>query len=462
MTTAPPPASQPPASQPPARTRSGSLRLRFVLAVMLWVVLGIAAIWFSATRVFTKHVEAQFHDELKVHVRELVRLTQIDERGQPMLVRPLSDPRYEVALSGYYWQVSAAGRKTLRSQSMIRGQLGNEVARSPTVTYRVESGPTGPVIAYGLALPVGSKGEQVHFVIATDQQELDKVLAGFTRELTLWLAALGALLLATGIAIISFGLRPLNRLSEAVARLRADKAAQLEGNYPSELAPLANDFNAYIRQNGEMIARARIQAANLAHSLRTPLAVMTDEAERLAEGDRAPDSAKVLLDQARMMEQQIEYQLARARSSGARVPGSVSALPDLLVPILSAMKRLHPNVQFVLRNQLPGAKPLPFDPVDLSELLSILLDNAGKWASAEVVVTIGEDHDGRSQVLVEDDGPGMSEEQIARAFEMGTRFDPEKPGSGLGLAIARDICDALEASLTLRSGPRGLRADLRL
>lgn len=454
MNSAHPPAQ--PAPLLPARAQSGSLRLRFLLAVMLWVMLGIGSIWFSATRVFTSHVEQQFHDELNVHVLELARLTEIAPDGQPRLIRPLSDPRYEVPLSGYYWQVNAASGAVLRSASMTRGDLDDEVAHSHTIAHHVEEGPTGPVIAYGLARPDG-KGGEVHFVIATDQEELDRVVRHFTRELTLALLLLGLLLLATGFAIIRYGLKPLNRLGEAVARLRQGQAVQLEGVYPSEIAPLAEDLNDYIRQNAEMIARARVQAANLAHSLRTPLAVVTDEAERLAEGDKAPESARVLLDQARMMEQQIEYQLARARSAGARVPGSTSTLPDLLVPILSAMKRLHPDVQFILRNELGGERLVQADPVDLSELLSILLDNGGKWAASAVTVTVDE-QGGHVRVTVDDDGPGMDDSQIARAFEVGTRFDPEKPGTGLGLPIARDVCEALGATLELSRTAKGLRA----
>ncbi|KPL69492.1 hypothetical protein SZ64_16110 [Erythrobacter sp. SG61-1L] len=443
---------------PPARAQSGSLRLRFLLAVMLWVVLGIGSIWISATRVFTSHVEQQFHDELNVHVRELARLTDIDSKGRPFLIRPLSDPRYEVPLSGYYWQVNAASGAVLRSASMTRGNLDDEVAHSHTIAHRVEEGPTGPVIAYGLARSDRMGGE-THFVIATDQEELNRVVRNFTRELTLALAVLGLLLLATGFAIIRYGLRPLNRLGEAVARLREGQAVQLEGTYPSEIAPLADDLNDYIRQNAEMIARARVQAANLAHSLRTPLAVVTDEAERLAEGDKAPESARVLLDQARMMEQQIEYQLARARSAGARVPGSTSTLPDLLVPILSAMKRLHPDVHFVLRNELDGDCVLQADPVDFSELVSILIDNAGKWAASTVTVGLRETR-GHVRISVEDDGPGMTASQIARAFEVGMRFDPDKPGSGLGLAIAKDICVSMGARLELKPEVGGLIAQL--
>jgi signal transduction histidine kinase len=439
----------------------GSLRLRFLLAILLWVVIGISAIWFSAIRVFASHIEQSYHEELEVHVRELARLTELGPDGQPKLSRPLSDPRYEVPLSGFYWQVTVPGKRALRSESLTRGALDAEVAHSPAISHKVETGPTGPAITYGFVAP-GPKGEGIHFVIATDQSELDRVIDSFTRELTLWLGGLGVLLLATGVAIIDFGLRPLRQLAEAISRLRRGGTQQLEGHYPVEIAPLVADLNVYIRQNAEMIARARVQAGNLAHSLRTPLAVVTDEAERLAERGDADATARVLLNQAHMMELQIEYQLAQARSSaGARMPGATSRVRELLLPILSAMHRLHPDTAFTLSDTACDLGELPVDPVDLSELLSILLDNAGKWAREHVVIDLLRAPGAPFDIRIRDDGPGMTPEQIANAFEVGSRFDPGKPGSGLGLAIARDICAAIGARLTLESGPRGLTANIR-
>ncbi len=441
--------------------RSGSLRLRFMAAILLWVVLGVGAIWFGSVRVFTAHVEQSYHEELEVHVRELARLTRIDPGGQPVLARPLSDPRYEVPLSGFYWQVTTPGKKTVRSESMTRGELDEHVAHSPDIAHVVENGPTGPAITYGFVKP-RADGEDIHFVIATDQAELDRLIDSFTRELTVWLVLLAALLLGTGVAIISFGLRPLSRLGEAIAQLRAGRAQQLEGLYPSEIAPLVSDLNDYARQTRDMITRARVQAGNLAHSLRTPLAVVTDEAERLADGGDPSHSGRALLDQARMMEQQIEYQLARSRfAGGAHVPGASSRMPELLLPILTAMRRLHPEIDFALSAEQCDGATLPFDPVDLSELMSILLDNAGKWARAQVTVSLRCGEAGAFDVAIVDDGPGMSEDQIAAAFEVGTRFDPDKPGSGLGLAIAREISMAMNARLTLKSSPGGMTAAIR-
>lgn len=438
----------------------GSLRLRFLLAVSLWVLLGIAAIWFSAVGIFTAHVEQSYHEELEVHVRELGGLTEIAPDGTIILTRPLSDPRYAEPLSGFYWQVTADGHAPLRSASMTRGSLEEDIAHSPEILHRVESGPTGPAITYGYTRK-GPAGEDIHFVIATDQRELDRLIHSFTRDLTAWLAGLAALLLATGFAIISFGLKPLDRLSQAFARLRHGDTNELEGQYPAEIAPLAANLNAYIHQNEAMIARARVQAGNLAHSLRTPLAIITDEAERLADKSESKVAGALLLDQASAMERQIEYQLARARSAAGRRPSGLGVvLPDAIVPILRAMERLHPDKRFILDTAGCTGMALPFDPVDYVEVLSILLDNAGKWARCAVTVRMTCERNGSSAVTIADDGPGLPEAMMEQAFEVGTRFDPDTAGSGLGLAIARDLCEAMGVDLTLANGAPGLVATL--
>ncbi|MBU0555306.1 MAG: HAMP domain-containing histidine kinase [Alphaproteobacteria bacterium] len=441
---------------------SGSLRLRFLLAIALWVMLGIGGIWFSATRLFADHVEQSYHEELEVHVHELAMLLRLDDQGNPILSRPLSDPRYNVPLSGFYWQVTVNGKAPLRSRSMTRGSLDDSIAYSPHVAHMVEDGPTGPTITYGL-LRQHPDGGDVHLVIATDEAELNRLIDSFTRELTWWLMALGALLLATGIAIIAFGLKPLDRLSLAIARLRQGAANRLEGRYPTEIAPLVSDLNAYVRQNGEMLDRTRVQAGNLAHSLRTPLAVLTDEAERLAAADSTRASASVLLDQTRLMQQQIDYQLARARSSArGQTPGVASHLQTVITPIIRAMRRLHPDREFSIVEHGEGDSTVPVDPVDLAELVSILLDNAGKWARLAVTLSLERNEDGRLIITIFDDGPGMTDDQIAHACEIGTRFDPVMPGSGLGLAIAKDIATSMDAILHLARGRTGLVAQVIL
>ena len=439
------------ASRAPGRWQWHSLRVRIMLATLMWVTLGIGGVWYSATRLFAKHVEQSYHEELEVHIKELAALVQVGSDGRLTMYRPLSDPRYLVPLSGFYWQVSLDNGETIRSASMTRGRLDESVAHDSSVHHHVESGPTGPAITYGLVRKVPVVGD-VHYVIATDEWLLDETIARFERELVVWLAALAAALGATGMLLVAFGLRPLDRLTAATARLRSGAAERLEGEYPSEIAPLVADLNAFIDHNRTTVERARVEAGNLAHALRTPLAVITDEAERLSQNARTAEASSTLLAQSQIMVQQIEYQLARVRSApSARGPGTASRVGEALPPLLSAMRRLHPDTLFKATIPEGLDTTVPMDAIDLSELLAILLDNAGKWSSETVTIEMDRPADAL-QIRIVDDGPGLTPEEITMAFQIGTRLDPVMPGSGLGLAIAQDIAAAY--GLTMHLGAR--------
>lgn len=432
--------------------REGSLRLRFLLAILLWVAIGIAGIWLSASRVFTKHIELQYHDELYGHVRELTGLVEVSKDGHLSLPRPLSDPRYLEPMSGFYWQVSVYHGDRLHSASMVHGMLDEDIAHAPEVRHEISNGPSGPAIVYGLT-GLTPDGRIIHYVIATDKRYLDEAIAGFTHELTLWLLALATMLVGTGLLAIVLVLKPLDRLGTSVAALKAGEREPLDGKFPSEITPLVNDLNAYIAENHAMIDRSRVQAGNLAHSLRTPLAVITDEAERLAAVAPTREAGRMVLQQSEIMVQQIEYHLARARSAAnARNSTRTSQLPGIFAPLLSAMRKLHREKAFEL-SDAPTMR-VAVDPVDLSELLSILLDNAGKWGKANIRIAFNE-LPGHCRISIADDGPGMTANEIQTAFEIGVRHDPSLPGTGLGLAIARDIASAYDIDLALICGDKG-------
>lgn len=416
-----------------------SLRGRFVLAILLWVTLGISAIWFSSVRLFTIHVESQYHEELAVHVRELGELTVLDAAGRPQLSRPLSDPRYGEPLSGFYWQVTRPGFGQVKSPSMTRGQLDYDIAHSARILHRVADGPTGHAIVYGFIRPA-SGGAPIHFVIATDERHLQRIIRAFTRELTLWLALLALALVISGVGIVTFGFRPFNRLSAAIERLRKGEVARIEGRFPDELQTLVADLNVYVDRNTEIVARGRVQASALAHSLRTPLAVITDEAERLAESPR-PGAAEILLEQSERMQRQIAYHLARVRSGGTKVGvATASRLDAVLPPLLMALRRCYPDKRF---DADLGAQVVAMDADDLSEILNNLLDNAGKWARSTIRIAAS-----NHEIAVCDDGPGIAADFREAAFAIG-QSGSAAGGSGLGLAIARAIARDYGGDITL-------------
>jgi signal transduction histidine kinase len=451
-----------PAPKQTTPNRWNSLRLRFMIAVLLWVALGITAILWSSVRLFTQHLEQNYHEELEVHVKELAQLAQFDTDGRVTLNRPLSDPRYAIPSSGFYWQIRVNANPPLKSKSMTTGELDDQIAHAPEILHRLTDGPTGPTIAYGFTRELPTVG-LVHYTIATDQRHLDRIIGGFMRELSLWLAVLGLLLLASGMAVVAFGLKPLDRLSQGVARLRRGEVAALDGDYPNEIAPLVVDLNAYVNDNARHIERARVLAGNLAHSLRTPLAVITDEAEQLQDAPATQTSGVALLAQAAAIGAQVDFHLARARliAQVGTASGHGAMMPNVFEPILRAMRRLYPDQHFTLTYFPKESVRLPVDPVQLSELLSNLIDNAAKWAEREVIIRVSRTP-AHMMIAIKDDGPGMTPAQIEQCFAIGTRFSTDKPGAGLGLAIAKELASAMDMALELkpRKDTSGLCASL--
>lgn len=410
-----------------------SLRARLLTLTFLWVALGIVGIGISASFLFRHHVVAQFHDELDVHLVELQQLTRIDGSGQPVLMRPLSDPRFNQRSSGYYWQVSREGFPALRSGSLESSRLVMEMAPQSRVVRGMASGPGGEAIAHGIVHPIESGGPLLHFVLATDQSELDKVVHSFDRALLWWLVGLVAAMLLSGFALVSIGLAPLKRINRAVADIRSGRSERMEGKFPSEVGPLVADLNMLLDNSREHVRQARLQAGNLAHGLRTPLAILMDEAET-QDGD---DSSA--LQQCRRMQRQIDWHLARARAAAlGRDVIAVTRLPEMLDPIVSAMRQLYGRrgVAFIVAGGPPAA--IACEQEDFAEIVSSLIDNAGKWAVSEVRIDWTAEA-GRLKLGIVDDGSGIPEDETERIFSAGERLDEITPGSGLGLAIARDL-----------------------
>lgn len=420
-----------------------SLRLRFTLAMLAWVAVGLLLVGVSASALFRRHVERVFHAELEEHLVELVGLVEVDVVGQPRLSRPLSDPRYGTAGSGYYWQVSRDAGPPLRSPSLGTQRLDDRLAHAGGITHVRAAGPVGPAMIYGVARTHPRARDALHYLVATDTRHLDALVADFRRDLLLWMAVLAGLLVAGALLALRHATQPLDAMGAAIARVRDGTERRMGAPWPAEIAPLAADLDRLLDSREAMVAAARIEAGNLAHGLRTSLAILTDEAENLA-GQPAGDT---LLAECRRMARQLDWHLARGRAAAGQGAIIETRLPDALTPLVSAMRRLHAarGIDFATGG-LPAR--LAIDPEDFAEILSNLLDNAGKWAKTAVIVH-WQEHGGRVTIDVTDDGPGIPPGEIDRLWAPGARLDERTPGHGLGLAIARDLVAAAKGDLQL-------------
>ncbi len=433
-----------------------SLRARYALAMLAWLIAGLVLIGVSASALFRRHVEGVFHAELEEHLVELVGLST-GGHGRLQLSRPLSDPRYGVGGSGYYWQINRQGRAVLRSPSLGAARLPDLPEDGHAISHRRDRGPSGPVMVYAVAS--GSGADHLHFQIATDLRHMDRVVAAFQQDLLAWLAASALLLIAGALVALRFATRPLDRLAASIARVRAGQDRRMGTAWPAEIQPLAQDLDRLIESREAMVAAARIEAGNLAHGLRTALAILTDEAETLAD----QPAGQTLLAQCTAMARRLDWHLARARAAAGQGAITETALPDAIAPLLSAMQRLHAARHIGFSAAGPAVR-LAIDPEAFAEILSNLLDNAGKWAGSTVHVDWQADG-GAVAISVTDDGPGIPADTVAQLWQPGVRLDESMPGHGLGLAIALDLAQVANGQLTL--GPRpdgrpGTRARLSL
>jgi signal transduction histidine kinase len=264
---------------------------------------------------------------------------------------------------------------------------------------------------------------------------------------------------------VRFGLLPLQRIEKGLAAIRSGDATRLEGTLPAEIEPLQSELNALIQSNQDIVDRARTQVGNLAHALKTPLAVITNEAR----DDKGPFGQKVV-EQAELMRDQINLYLERARMAARTgVIGRATEVRPVIEPIVRALERINRDREIKIDLQCPPDAKFQGEKQDLEEMAGNLLDNACKWARSRVrlVITLEpgpEPRSGRRLVLaVADDGPGLPPEQRAKLGKRGLRLDETKPGSGLGLSIVTDLAGQYRGQLVLGdSDLGGLEARLDL
>lgn len=435
-----------------------SLRFRFLVSTVIWIGLGIILGGLLVSAVFRWNVIAGYHEEMQVHMEELSVLTRTDKSGQPYLIRRMSDPRFLPKNSGFYWQINRAGYQTARSPSLGGLNLNGDIADSKKLRFKWTEGPTGKTLEYGRQRESGTGGAPLHLMMASDKALVDVTMAEFNRSLAISLGLFALLMLAGGVLQFTYGLRPLGRLGDAIAAIRAGQADRMEGEYPAEIRPLVSNLNALLDASSETVARSRILAGNLAHGLRTPLSILIDEAETLSNAGN-DEAAKTILHEALKIRKQIDFHLARARSATA-LPrlGQVTELLATVSPLVEALERLHRQRNIAFDIMASEKILVACDAVDLVEIISNLLDNSGKWAKDRCQIDWRKQN-GKVEITIDDNGPGLAQDLRENVFEAGLRLDDLTPGNGLGLAISRDLARLYGGDVVLSDSPAGgLRA----
>lgn len=450
------------------------MRWRLVGATLVALAVALALAGVLLAGLFRDHVLRQFTGTLASQLDQITARIEFDASGAPRLdPQTLSDPRWTRPYSGLYWQVDAMGpaarRAVLRSRSLWDSQLAVPEDTPPDGALHVHAiaGPAGTALhlVERTVRQDGAANTGWRILVAADLGETEGAVAGFNRVLAASLAVLLGLMVAAAWVQVRLGLAPLRTLEASLARVRDGRSQRLEGRFPSELQPLVDDFNKVLDRNAEVVTRARTQAGNLAHAIKTPLAALA-QAARPAQPPA--ELASLVRDQVELARRHVDWHLARSRAAAAQgVPGAVVPLEPVVQGLLRTLERVHADRHLDMRWTPPGQE-LRFagETQDLQEMLGNLLDNACKWARSAVEVDAQRlAEDGRDWLVcrVDDDGPGIAPELRDRVTARGARLDESVPGSGLGLAIVQEIAGLYGGSLALDVAPAGgLRAVLRL
>jgi signal transduction histidine kinase len=269
--------------------------------------------------------------------------------------------------------------------------------------------------------------------------------------------------MAAGFVYVRRGLASVVRLQAHLAALHRGGPDRLAGVYPTEIQPLVDDLNVLLDERDRAIRHAVEKAADLAHGLKTPLAVLAHEAERAAAAGQH-DVSRAIQHQVDRMRRQVDYQLARARAAApGRAPTTRTDVSAAIRGLIRALERLHAGRGLVFELDVDPSCTVRGQTMDVEEMVGNLLDNACRWARSRVSVSARPDGGGLALIAIDDDGPGLAPALREAVLGRGVRADESGPGSGLGLAIVRDLASLYDGSIALTpSVLGGLRAELRL
>lgn len=443
-----------------APKHTGSLQRRMILIAAVWITLLLTGGGYALDRVLTSAITRNFDDQLAYVLTSLIVSAEIGPEGEVMNTREPADQRFLEPGSGLYWQVSSKGQEPYPSRSLWDRRLAFGSDHNDRGIHFYDSDQFGReerlrIVERDVTLP--GAPQRWRFQVAENREGLDEQITALRRTLlrSFALLALGLLVLAALQTV--YGLRPLRRVREEIAQMRAGRTNRVSRAMPVEVAPMVEELNALIAHNERQAEEARRHAGNLAHALKTPLTVIMNAATA-----HADDLADTVVREARTMRRQVDHHLARARAVGRR--GSAHSRAEVW-PSVESVERAVGRLYRHIRIDAEGPKGLSVhvERQDLDEMLGNLVENAAKYGGGSVFVTV-RGAAGFVEILVEDDGAGIPAEERVRIFDRGVRLDTGKPGTGLGLAIVRDVAEIYEGTVSLEESEDlgGLLVRLRL
>jgi two-component system sensor histidine kinase PhoQ len=435
-----------------------SIRARLILGATLVLIAFVASAALAVQRAHADSVRAARFAQLQSAVYLLLAAAEIDAGGALVMPPAFPEPRLSLPGSGLYASiVNVARRDEWRSPSTVG--VSPPFLRDVAVgQWRLETlsadGRDYLAIGYGVNWAGSAQAARLVLSVLEDKAELDREIAVFARTSWTWLGGAAVLLLLSQTLLLQWGLAPLARVASEIRGIEHGTQAEIAGSYPAELAALTSNLNALIKQERLRQTRYREALSFLAHSLKTPLAVL-----RTALGEPA-QLPTVVTQQVARMDDIVQHQLGRAAASGASRFAPYLALAPVLSRIRDSLAKVYADKDLTFSLESEPTLEWRIDEGDAFEILGNVMDNAAKWARQRVAVSARRERD-RLHIRIDDDGPGFSD--TTSILQLHVRGDEKVPGHGVGLAVVNDLVASHGGELKLsRSDLGGARIEIVL
>ena len=437
-----------------------SLTARIILLSIFWITIALLATAILLGRLYRVHIEEHYDAHVFTHVEELVAAIETSPEGERRLHSEPTDPRFHLLNSGWYWEVLIAGELMEKSPSLGDQQLdltGLNLIEShgvQTIYGPDQQQLRAQLINTTYPHDIGS----LTFLATAPVMQITDDVHEFVFHIFINFLVLGIGLSIAVVVQVRVALRPLKAIRSAISDVQAGITQRLPQDFPSDVQPLVNELNFLLDHNELLLKRARNQLGDLAHAVKNPLTVIRNEARSMES-----KQGQLILDQSHVMAGSIDHYLSRARIYGKKdAIGYRTSVEPVIDDLIYAVQHIYQDRGIEFQLSLLGEHWFRGEAQDLEEMAGNLIDNACKWTKSQVVVQCVTEQD-RLVLVIEDDGPGIAEEDIEDAMQRGRKLDESYAGHGHGLSIVKNIADLYGGTLKLGKSPLGgLRAELDL
>ncbi|MDH3901057.1 MAG: ATP-binding protein [Gammaproteobacteria bacterium] len=436
-----------------------SLHSRLLLVASLVLAGFLGATGLALDKAFRVSAKAAMQDRLQSHIYALLAAADEDENGRMTPPLELPEPRFSKPDSGLYAVITGQDGEPLWHSSSLTGRVidvsEQQLPGKRRFSRLARSGVQLYALAFGAAWEDYAGTEALYtFTVAEDTRVFQSEIDSFRSTLWRWLGGMALVLLLVQGIILRWGLRPLRTVTADLQQIEKGHADRLDGHYPRELTGLTSSLNSLIEHSKAVQIRYRNSLDDLAHSLKTPLAIL--QSSSLDSSADADASHTLVREQVERMDEIISHQLQRAAVSGRTTLAKPVAVGKAVERLARTLDKVYREKQVTVDLELDPSATFTGDAADLTEILGNLLENAYKYCrrAVRVQVRTGQ-HAAGVEIVIEDDGPGIAAEQVGTVLQRGKRMDESIPGHGLGLSMAYEIITVYGGQLAIAASPLG-------